>query len=287
MEARKNQEGEAHLASAAKYLETSFFKLKFSPDWDSAADEYNKAAICFKVARNWTACREAHLKACEGYANSGSLYHAGKQLDMAMLVCKEQNDLSEVESLASRGGLLYRQAGSPEAAVQLLLRAAKLLEISMPASAISLYQKASETVGTEDRPAEAAQHMETAARLMVRVKEYDRAAESLHTTLQLYSQGGGGGAAGRVVLNLILVQIARGDSVAGSKAWSSWGGCCQSDQGAAAKDIVQGFTEQDYTVAKRGLDSPAVKALDNDYVKLARDISLPSQSQEDGDIDLC
>ena len=31
-----------------------------------------------------------------GYANSGSLYHAGKQLDMAMLVCKEQNDLSEV-----------------------------------------------------------------------------------------------------------------------------------------------------------------------------------------------
>jgi hypothetical protein len=29
MEARKNQEGAAHLASAAKYLETSFFKLKF------------------------------------------------------------------------------------------------------------------------------------------------------------------------------------------------------------------------------------------------------------------
>jgi hypothetical protein len=31
-----------------------------------------------------------------GYANSGSLYHAGKQLDLALLVCKEQNDLSEV-----------------------------------------------------------------------------------------------------------------------------------------------------------------------------------------------
>ena len=34
--------------------------------------------------------------------------------------------------------------------------------------------QASETVGTEDRPTEAAQHMETAAKLMVRVKEYDR-----------------------------------------------------------------------------------------------------------------
>ena len=65
-------------------------------------------------------------------------------------------------------------------------------------------------MGTEDRPTEAAQHMETAAKLMVRVKEYDQAAETLHTALQLYSQGGGGGAAGRVVLNLILVQVIRG-----------------------------------------------------------------------------
>ena len=33
-----------------------------------------------------------------GYANSGSLYHAGKQLDQALLVCKEQKDLSQVET---------------------------------------------------------------------------------------------------------------------------------------------------------------------------------------------
>ena len=29
--------------------EVSYLKLKFSPDWDSAADEFNKAAVCFKV----------------------------------------------------------------------------------------------------------------------------------------------------------------------------------------------------------------------------------------------
>jgi hypothetical protein len=62
-------------------------------------------------------------------------------------------------------------------------------------------------VGTEDRPAEAAQHMETAAKLMVRTKQYDRAAEALHTTLQLYSESGGTAAASRVVLNLVLVQV--------------------------------------------------------------------------------
>ena len=33
---------------------------------------------------------------CTGYANSGSLYHAAKQLDQAMLVSKEENDFSDV-----------------------------------------------------------------------------------------------------------------------------------------------------------------------------------------------
>ena len=67
--------------------------------------------------------------------------------------------------------------------------------------------QASETVGTEDRTIEAAQHMETACKLMVRVKQYDRAADALHQTLQLYSEGGAGAAAGRVVLAFILVQV--------------------------------------------------------------------------------
>ena len=82
---------------------------------------------------SWEDCKAAHLRACEAYANSGSLYHAAKQLDQvnteccvlwnqvivqALLVCKEQGRLEEVEDLASRGGLLYRQAGNPESASQ-------------------------------------------------------------------------------------------------------------------------------------------------------------------------
>ena len=34
-------------------LETSVWKLKFSPDWDSAADKFNKAAVCFKVNQSY------------------------------------------------------------------------------------------------------------------------------------------------------------------------------------------------------------------------------------------
>jgi tetratricopeptide (TPR) repeat protein len=243
--------------------------------------------VCFKVARNWKSCKAAHLRACEGYANSGSLYHAGKQLEQALLISKEEKDFSQVEELAGRAGLLYRQAGSPEAAAQLLVKAAKLLEPTRPENAIGLYQKASETVGTEDRPVEAAQHMETAAKLMTRVKEYDRAADALQVALELYSEGRAAAAAGRVVLAFIIVQIKRGDSVAASKVYNSWGGFMDSQQAAAAKDITEGFSDLDHDVAKAGLGSPVVRSLDNDYVKLARDIQLPAVVQDDEELDLC
>jgi len=291
LEARKVKEGEDHLAAAAKYLETSAWKLKFSPDWDSAADEFNKAAICFKVGRSWDQAKTAHMKAAEAYANSGSLFHAGKQFDQALLICKEMGQLEEVEDLASRGGLLYRQAGSPESASHMLVRAAKLLEMKHPERAISLYEKASDTVGTEDRPAEAGQHMEQAARLTVRTQQYDKAADLLHNTLSLYSEAGVQGTMhGRVVLALVIVQEKRGDSVAASKVWSQWGGWCDGYQSAAAGDIISGFSDQDGDLARKGLDSPAVKALDNDYVKLARDMEVPrggGQGDEDEELDLC
>jgi len=290
MEERKNLEGRDHLSQAEKYLETSVWKLKFSPDWDSAADAYNKAAICFKVAKNWMACKDAHMRASEGYANSGSLYHAGKQLDNAILVCKEQNDLTEVENLASRGGLLYRQAGSPEAAAQMLVRAGKLLEMSKPDNAVGLYLKASETIGTEDRPTEAAQHMETAAKLLVRSKQFDRAADTLEQTLQLYSEGGAAAASGRVVLSFILVQLVRGDVIAAGKVYSSWGGFLDAQQAGAAQQLTKGFSELDHEMAQSGLQSASLRSLDNDYVKLARDIKPPpAQNNPDNDeeLDLC
>lgn len=283
LQARKIQEGREHLLQAGKCLETSAWKLKFSPDWDSAADELNKAAICFKVGMSWEECKAAHMRACEAYANCGNLYHAGKQLDQALLVCKEQGKLEDVEDLASRGGLLYRQAGSPESAAQMLVRAAKMLERDTPERAISLYEKAADTVGTEDRMAEAGQHMEKAALLTVRCRQMDRAAETLHRTLGLYSEAGAGGSQhGRVVLALILVQLQRQDSVAASKVWSQWGGWCDGHQAAAANDLIQGFGDLNRSLAQQGLTSGAVKALDNDYVKMARDMELPAEDEEGG-----
>ncbi len=59
------------------------------------------------------------------------------------------------------------KGGNPESAASLLEKAAKLLETKYPEEALSLYSKAAETVGCEDRPKEASEYMAKVAKLQV------------------------------------------------------------------------------------------------------------------------
>ena len=115
----------------------------FSPDWDSAANDLNKAAVCFKVKHDeisssdpqmtrWLAVGRNVKLLISGHARhmptlAGlvlnieqeecadqksqynrlkshrlcfcSLYHAAKQLEGALLVCREQGRLDEVVTI--------------------------------------------------------------------------------------------------------------------------------------------------------------------------------------------
>lgn len=63
-----------------------------------------------------------------------------------ILILKEQNSLHEIEDLAHRACQLYQQQGSPEAAATALDKAAKIIESTLPESALNLYQHAVEVV---------------------------------------------------------------------------------------------------------------------------------------------
>ena len=47
-ESLDNLISQAHVKNAEKYLKTSPLKLKFTPDWDPAGDEFSRAATAFK-----------------------------------------------------------------------------------------------------------------------------------------------------------------------------------------------------------------------------------------------
>ena len=61
MSEKKTLEAEEHMRLAAKALKTGF--LKWSPDYDTAGDEYSRAATAFKVTvilHSQSVCGYAH-----------------------------------------------------------------------------------------------------------------------------------------------------------------------------------------------------------------------------------
>merc|ERR1719309_724781 len=97
MAAQKINEAHEHMAKGDKYLKTSFTKWK--PDYDSAASEYGKAAVCFKNAKQYEEAKDAYLKEAEYHTENKALFHAAKAIEQAGMMMKEQKKMyKEIEN---------------------------------------------------------------------------------------------------------------------------------------------------------------------------------------------
>ncbi|XP_040579962.1 gamma-soluble NSF attachment protein [Lepeophtheirus salmonis] len=275
MEAKKRAEALEHIRKAEKALKTSL--LKWTPDYDSAADEYSRAATAFKVAKEPKEALNALDRACECYKEIRSLYQAAKMLELSVLICRDLGQTDSITKLAERGSHLYRLHGSPESASQLLEKSAKILEDHNEFDeALALYEKAAETVIVEDRPKIAAEYMTKVARLKVKTENYSGAVESCTRTLELFQESSFTNTAGGVVAGAILCHLMMEDGVAAAKFWAQWGGYCDSDIGSTLQRILRGYNdEEDAELVKEGLNSPVIRQLDVEFALMARKIKVP------------
>lgn len=273
MQAKKKAEAEEHVRKADKALKTSF--TKWTPDHDSAGDDYSKAATCYKVAKFHAEALDCLEKACECYKQCRSLFHAAKVLETSVLVCRDSEKFDLIPELASRGALLYRQHGSPESAAQLLEKAAKILEPRDPATALKLYEKAAETVMTEDRPKQAGEYMSKVSRLQVKGEMWEKAARSLEESIKLMIEAGSEMTLGRTVVSLVLVHLVREDGVEAAKVFQVWGGYCDPDQTTACHQMIDGFNDEDPDRAKQGLSAHCHGALDVEFQRIIKIIKIP------------
>lgn len=52
--------------------------LKFKPDHDSAAQEYQRAGVCFRNAKKWSQSADAYVKAAACHEECQTFFHAAK-----------------------------------------------------------------------------------------------------------------------------------------------------------------------------------------------------------------
>ena len=76
MNAKKKAEGLEHVRQAEKALKTSL--MKWTPDHDSAGDEFSKAATCYKVAKAHDEALDCLTRAVECYKECKHLYQVSK-----------------------------------------------------------------------------------------------------------------------------------------------------------------------------------------------------------------
>ena len=90
IEQRKEKEGDAELAQAAKCLKTGLMS-RWKPDWESAAAHFEKAASCFRVAKAYPKAIEAFVKASEAHTNIDSDFMAAKHLETGAVIARDSS----------------------------------------------------------------------------------------------------------------------------------------------------------------------------------------------------
>lgn len=274
MSAKKVAEAQEHIRQAEKSMKTGF--LKWRPDFDIAADEYQKAATCYKIAKELGQAKDCFVKASDCYKENRSLFHAARCYEQIILLLKDQGKFDEMVEYAHRACRLYQQQGSPEAGSGALEKTAKMVEQKDPASAINVLQHAVEVLMIEDSASrQAAEHLSKISRLQVRIQRYGEAADTIRLEIGIHQENGNGAAIGRLTVALVLIQLVREDSVAAEKAFKEWGNYCDGQEAQTLEVLLQAYDDEDWEAVQHALGSPFIRHMDIDYARLANAVPLP------------
>lgn len=82
----------------------------------------------------------------------------------------------------------------------------------------------------EDSPRQAAEHLSRVAKILIKLKNYDEAANAIRREISCHQRIEHTPSVGRLAVVLVLVQLARSDQVAAEKAFREWGNYCDAPE---------------------------------------------------------
>lgn len=265
------------MAEAEKYMKTSL--LKWKPDYDNAAVEYGKAATCFKNGKSLEQARDCHLKSAECHRKNGDKFHAGKALENAALVCRDLKDYDKTADHGEEAAQLFVEAGVPDTAVHTLDKIAKTVEVYTINRAVQLYLKAADVVDNEDRSRQAIEYLGKAARLLVRQQQLEEALKVIDREIKAHLTIDGLGNIFKLVCVRTLIHLTIGDYVTAERECrrgsETYPGFINSEECVLTEQLLEAYDQGDKELATKILNGHTFKYLDNEYAKLARNLTVP------------
>jgi tetratricopeptide (TPR) repeat protein len=262
-------EANKFLESGHKFMKTGL--LKWTPDYDNAANQYVQAAMTFKGAGLHQKAIEANELAIKAYlATQHSAFQAAKCMEQAALSSKELGDFQSVSKYYMRAIDLYRTLGQLDTSISVMERAAKALANQKPTLAADLYIQASEASVIEDRYRQAAEYCNKAAVLYLKAKEYSRAANIATEEINCYAQAKDTRTCNRTAMGVILIHLADKNIVGAMDVLKR--GQMDDETFYLAQNLVTGFDKRDAKLLNQTLNNSYFRNLDTEFAKIARDI---------------
>ncbi|KAF9348713.1 hypothetical protein BGX26_012891 [Mortierella sp. AD094] len=281
---------EARLKDAVKFMheadkntEKSWFK---KPDWDIAANYYEKAAQSFKAGKSYEQSVQAFIKTSDAMINANSLFMAGRALENGANVCLQ--NLGQPERAADmykRASELFIQNMTPDRAAEMLEKGAKAMEPISVDSAIDFYVNACNIYESEERAKYATDTYKRTIGLLVRNRRFEKATEILLRLGNVQSEAANKSAYFKTLLSIVIIQLAAGDEVEAGKKFQEFcgiDGFVRSEESAVAHAMLDAFEHRDQNYYNQAAARQHVGFLDNEIARLARNIVISNDLISEG-----
>ncbi|KAF9123719.1 hypothetical protein BG015_005257 [Linnemannia schmuckeri] len=264
-----------YMKEADKNTEKSWFK---KPDWDIAAQYYEKAGQAFKAGKSYDQAVQAFIKASDAMIHATSYFMAGRALENGGNIALQ--NLGQPERAADmykRASELFMQNMTPDRAAEMLEKSAKAMEPISVDQAIELYIGACNIYEGEDRARYATDTFKRTIALLVKHRRFEKATEILQRLGNVQKDTPNKMAYYKTLLSIIIVQLAAGDEVEAGKrfqAYCSVDGFVKSEESAVAHQMLDAFEHRDQNYYNHAAGRQHVGFLDNEIARLARSIVI-------------
>ncbi|PAV84921.1 hypothetical protein WR25_21780 [Diploscapter pachys] len=272
---------------AAECMKTSLLKMKFKPDFDGAAMHLERAAVCYKNADNLQKAVEILKTAAGYYEQLGNLFHAAKAREAAAIHLRDQKMPEEAFELFSRAMDGYAEAGSLDTAAMTVDKAGKAIAEQAPEKAIDIYKRGLALVQQSDRSKMASEFLQQITKLNMKLGRYDQAKKFVKEEIEKYVEVREYPRVRYLSLALTLLNLKNGDSVAATK---DYGWIMSQDKDfeyceecRICQQLIGYYEVPDDANFQATLKSGVIRSMDNEYLRLTRDLHAPAGGSGPGD----
>ena len=262
MEQKHVSEGLKEKKLAEGALKTSFFG-NWKPDNDSAAHHYEKAGQFFKLGKSYEESRSCYIEAAKYYNAARVLFSAGKCHEAAGVCSKELGRFEEAHNHIERAGDYYTQNGTASTAITCYSKGAEGLALKLPEKAAELYLRAGDLERDNDHAREAIKCFQGAKKIFARNKMYKECINAVQLSRELYEQMEHYEHIKKCNMCLVILHLARGDSVAAKQSISG-------DVSLVADQLIDAVENGDDETIRKLSSHGDIVYLDTEIAKIVK-----------------